>query len=411
MGACEFDTSTPAVVLKFDPNVLHHGGLGVIRSLGRFGVPVYGVHERSLAPAAYSRYLVGRWVWRPPDFGEVGRVLDDLAGLARRIGRVSVLLATDDAAAIFLAEHGDPLREMFLFPDPPRELPRQVAERDTLYQLCQRMRIPCPESVVVGGWEQALAFADRVGFPVVGKRPRPWESEADVRGTEILRTDSDLWRFCHAGEGVLLQEYIPGANDWFFHGYRTVGSGCIPAFTGKKERSYPAHAGLTSLGHAVTNGPLLREATGLLAQCAFTGIVDLDFRWDARDRQYKLLDFNPRLGAQFRLFRDAAGIDVSLAAYLDLTGQTVSDSAGVLGRRFLVENYDPISALGGWWRGELGLRSWARSLRGVDETAWLAGDDMVPFALMCLWMGWRGASRVGRRAGRHRTRYTKGVRT
>ena len=51
------NTSTPAVVLKFDPNVMHHGGLGVIRSLGRIGVPVYGVHEGPWAPAA----IPGTW--------------------------------------------------------------------------------------------------------------------------------------------------------------------------------------------------------------------------------------------------------------------------------------------------------------------------------------------------------------
>ena len=44
------DWSTPAVVLKFDQNALHHGSLGVIRSLGRLGVPVYGVHEGAWAP-------------------------------------------------------------------------------------------------------------------------------------------------------------------------------------------------------------------------------------------------------------------------------------------------------------------------------------------------------------------------
>lgn len=49
-----FDTTTPAVVFKLDPNVLHHGGLGVIRGLGRAGVPVYAVHEDPLAPAARS---------------------------------------------------------------------------------------------------------------------------------------------------------------------------------------------------------------------------------------------------------------------------------------------------------------------------------------------------------------------
>jgi D-aspartate ligase len=48
------DTSTPAVVLKLDSNVFHHGGLGVIRTLGRWGVPVRAVHEDVLAPAAAS---------------------------------------------------------------------------------------------------------------------------------------------------------------------------------------------------------------------------------------------------------------------------------------------------------------------------------------------------------------------
>jgi hypothetical protein len=63
------------------------------------------------------------------------------------------------------------------------------------------------------------------------------------------------------------------------------------------------------------------------------------------------------------------------------------------GRRFLVENYDPLGAVGYWRRGELGLRSWAASLRRVDEVAWLARDDLRPFGLMCARMAWRGMSR------------------
>lgn len=125
--------------------------------------------------------------------------------------------------------------------------------------------------------------------------------------------------------------------------------------------------------------------------------MDLDFRWDARDGQYKLLDFNPRLGAQFRLFEDSAGVDVALAAYLDLTGQATPAGTSVPGRRFLVENYDPIAALRYWRDGRLGLRSWADSVRAVDETAWYARDDLTPFALMCLWMGARAATRPLRR--------------
>jgi len=198
----------------------------------------------------------------------------------------------------------------------------------------------------------------------------------------------------------MLQEFIPGGagHDWFFHGYCDGDSACRPAFTGVKERSYPAHAGLTCLGRSTPNERLAGEVTGLLKQLGYQGIIDLDLRWDARDDQYKLLDFNPRIGAQFRLFRDAAGTDVASACYLDLTGQAVPASEQVA-RGFVVENYDPIAAFSYWRGGELGLRPWLASLRTVDETAWFARDDLRPFGLMCLRMGWRMATRPLAKAG------------
>ena len=58
---------------------------------------------------------------------------------------------------------------------------------------------------------------------------------------------------------------------------------------------------------------------------------------------------------------------------------------------FLVENYDPIGALGYWRRGELRFGSWLTSLRRADELAWFARDDLRPFGLMCLRMGCPGS--------------------
>jgi hypothetical protein len=58
----------------------------------------------------------------------------------------------------------------------------------------------------------------------------------------------------------------------------------------------------------------------------------------------------------------------------------------------VVENYDPLGALGYWRRGELSPAGWLASLRGISEAAWFARDDLRPFGLMCLRMGWRLAS-------------------
>jgi predicted ATP-grasp superfamily ATP-dependent carboligase len=416
-GQRPFDTSTPAVVLKFDPNVMHHGGLGVIRSLGRIGVPVYGVHEGPWAPAANSRYLAGRLFWQPSP-ADVDRVVSGLLRLAARIGEPSVLIATDDAGAIFLAEHGRDLRRWFLFPDPPTDLPRRLAGKYSLHQACLELGVSCPRADIPGSLGSAQEFASAVGYPLIAKLTTPWTMDSGLRSTSVVADQQELehiYRRCEqSGAGLMLQEFIPGGkgHDWFFHGYCDANSVCQPAFTGVKERSYPAAAGLTSLGRSVANEKLRDEITSLLARLEYRGLLDLDIRLDVRDGQYNLLDFNPRLGAQFRVFRDTAGTDVALAAYLDLTGQAIPAGEQVNGRTFLVENYDPLSALASWRRGEVGLRSWLSSLHTVDETAWFARDDLRPFGLMCLRMAWRMASRPFSRNRRHdpspRLRYRAG---
>ena len=141
-------------------------------------------------------------------------------------------------------------------------------------------------------------------------------------------------------------------------------------------------------------------------------MLDLDIRLDERTGDYHLLDFNPRLGAQFRVFRDTAGTDVALAAYLDLTRQPIPPGEQVNGRRFLVESYDPISALAYIRNGDLTPREWLVSMRAVNETAWFARDDLRPFGLMCLRMTWRLASRPfpasGRGASPARIRFRAG---
>jgi len=285
--------------------------------------------------------------------------------------------------------------------------------------LCRELDIPCPRAALPASPGEAEDFARQVGFPLVAKLATPWRSAGvGLRSTAVLGGREELARAQQACQRararLLLQEYIPSApaQDWFFHAYCDARSSVRPAFTGRKERSYPAHAGLTSFGLSVDNPGLRRQATSLLERVGFRGICDLDFRCDPRDGQYKLLDFNPRLGAQFRLFRNTAGVDVALAAHQDLTGRAVPDGAQVDGRRFLVENYDPIAAFGYRRRGELDLRSWLVSLWRVDESAWFAPDDLAPFGLMCLRMGWRALTRPFARDprphGRTEPRYRPG---
>src|SRR6202042_737263 len=125
------------------------------------------------APAASSRYLQGRFFWQP-NAQDVERVIAGLRRLSERIGRPAVLIPTDDAGAIFLAEHGEGLRERFLFPAPPRDLPRRVAGKYSLYQLCREYGVPTPLADVPGTLGAAGGFAAEAGFPLIAKLTPPW---------------------------------------------------------------------------------------------------------------------------------------------------------------------------------------------------------------------------------------------
>jgi hypothetical protein len=129
---------------------------------------------------------------------------------------------------------------------------------------------------------------------------------------------------------------------------------------------------------------------------------------------YKLTDFNPRIGAQFRLFVDDHEMDVVRALHLDLTGRAVPPSRPVEGRRFMAEHHDVLAGWAYHRDGGLTFRSWWRSLKGVEEVAWLATDDRRPFVVMSLRFLVRGVElalgRISRRSHTPRRRRVSLVR-
>jgi D-aspartate ligase len=184
----------------------------------------------------------------------------------------------------------------------------------------------------------------------------------------------------------MLQEYIPGGDDtvWMYNGYFNQDSDEVVGFTGKKIRQCPIHTGSTSLGICVRNDEVAAITRRFMKAVGYRGILDIGYRYDARDGQYKVLDVNPRIGATFRLFVGTNGIDVARALYLHLTGQPVPSTAARDGRKWIVEDLDLVSSYRYFREGSLTFGDWLRSFRGIDEAAFLSWRDPAPMLLMGL---------------------------
>src|SRR6185295_16733015 len=153
------DTALPVLVLQMQ----NHGSLGVMRSLGRLGVPVYGVHPTLQPLASFSKYC--RKVFAldvdriPPE-----KSVDCLMEIARGIGRMPLLMPTNDESALFVAENASRLREGFLFPHNSVDVVWSLYNKKAMYFLAKRLSIPTPETVFPESRKDVLEFCQKAQF-------------------------------------------------------------------------------------------------------------------------------------------------------------------------------------------------------------------------------------------------------
>jgi predicted ATP-grasp superfamily ATP-dependent carboligase len=381
------NVATPALVLHCPA----HGSLGVIRSLGRLGIPVYAVHQTARVPALASRYCRGSFLWdahaAPPK-----QTVEYLLEIGRTIGRRSILIPTStDDMAIFVAEHAAALREWYIFPDQSPALARALASKKEMFHLVKKVGIPTAETLFPRSREEVCKFLKSATFPIMLKGiDGMLLYQKTGKKMVIVHDQQELLRSYDAMEdpqqpNLMLQEYIPGGDDtiWMFNGYFNASSECLVGFTGKKLRQVPIHVGSTSLGICLANPAVDKLTREFMKAIGYKGTLDIGYRYDTRDGTYKVLDVNPRVGGTFRLFVGQNGLDVIRALYLDLTGQRVPASGLREGRKWMVEDSDLGSSFRYYREGQLTLSEWLRSFRGVEEAAFFASDDLRPFLRAC----------------------------
>ena len=368
-----------------------HGGLNIVRSLGCLGIPVYNLDPNRWAPAFFSKYCQGGF-HSDIEHLPAGQSLRYLSEVGRQIGRRAIIIPTTDCTAKFVEDHASWLHEWFIFPNQRPGLAASLSSKREMYHLAKLHNVPTAASSFPACRDEVLAFAARAVFPVMLKGidgQRLWEKTG--KKMFILNSVRELLEKYDEAEdsqspNLFLQEYIPGGDDtiWMFNGYFNESSECLAGFTGKKLRQCPVHTGSTSLGVCLRNDKVEEVTRRFMRELGYHGILDIGYRYDARDGIHKVLDVNPRIGSTFRLFVDDNGMDVARALYLDLTGQPVSCGHFIEGRRWMVEDLDLVSSVRYYQEGSLGVREWIASLRGIDETAFLSKDDPKPFFVMCL---------------------------
>jgi predicted ATP-grasp superfamily ATP-dependent carboligase len=360
-----------------------HPGLGIARSLGRLGIPVY-ILDHQYCISRFSRYATR--VVRVDNILDERKTVDAVLEVGRRFNlRDWVLFPTRDEHVAAFSRYREELAAFFRVTTGEWDSVEWAWDKKKTYELAEELGVPVPQTFTASTADELPPLYERLPLAI---KPAIKENFFYATGAKAWRanTPEQLQHFYNKAiqqikpEEALIQEIIPGDGReqfsycaFYRHGepYSTL--------TARRARQHPREFGRASSYVVTVDLPVIEELSErFLRAINFHGLVEIEFKRDPRDGKYKLLDVNARPWG-FHWIGSACGVDFPYLAFADQLGLPMEKTkapAGVGWFRFLTDIPTAISDLA---HGSLSLGDYLRSLRTARVDAVFNWKDPLPF--------------------------------
>ncbi len=300
----------------------HITGLAVARSLGRRGIPVIALDRDPAGYAFASKYVTAATLCPNVLEDETG-FIDFLISLGRALKQPGVLFPCNDEWVLAVNRHRAALEPYFRIPFSGPDIVEPVLDKARLYQQAAELGIPIPRTWFLHAEVLEQVAAD-LPYPCIVK---PTEQRAfyDAFQEKAWRISEPAALFAaieRAGEHTLVAQEIVGQGLTDFYSVCSyVGrDGPHGVFVGRKLEQYPPQFGTGCLVAAEQVPSIAERGMQILKTFGYRGISEIEFIYDAQEKEYKLLDINTRVWKWIGL-PIAAGIDLPWLAYSDVIGR------------------------------------------------------------------------------------------
>jgi predicted ATP-grasp superfamily ATP-dependent carboligase len=206
-----------------------------------------------------------------------------------------------------------------------------------------------------------------------------------------------LAQIAPTGLAVQLQEYIPGspADHYFVDGFIDRTGQMVGLFVRRRLHMYPADFGNSTLMESVpvsAAADAVETVKRLLSPVSFRGVFSVEFKRDARDGVFRLIEVNTRPW-WFVEFAGQCGVDVCEMAVRDALGEPSRPvNHYAVGRRCVYPYYDYHACLAMYREGTLTLPEWIASWATATQPVLRWSDPWPAVA--------SGAGAIGNRLAR-----------
>ena len=369
-------------------------GLGVVRSLGAKGIPVWVFDaDRSKSIAQFSRYTTRFVETKEP-------IVEVLLREGREHGLEGwVLFPVADDYVEMMSENREVLSSIYRVTTPGLDVTKFALDKRQTYARAAELGIAAPWTSV--GNSLAEIEARGVPYPVILKPAvnHHFFPQTNVKAlpadnaAELRRGFEQMSRYIPPSE-ILVQERIPGAGETQFSFCAVCKDGhAYASLVAQRRRQYPVDFGNASTFVETIDQPIVEDGgRRFLESIGFDGIGEVEFKFDSRDGKYKILDVNPRTWGWHTLGK-VVGIDFPYLLWQQAVGSPVTPTQTTRKAAWIREITDFVAIAKSKNRVAEAKRLVKAMFTGKFTSATFSLRDPVPFfAEFALWIS-SGVSR------------------
>jgi len=361
----------------------HIQALGIARIIGKLGIEVELFNEYRGAVARFSKYCNKFHL-----FYDENELINKLT--LGDFPKNTLIIPTNDKMVKFLADNYKFLNNLFHLAIPKPNIVDICYNKIQTYKTAQKLGIPIPESFFPTKIEDVKDISKIVNYPVIIK-PAIMYYFHKITGkkvflcnskSELLSNYKKITKIIPTNE-VIIQEFISGGASNLYSFCSFVENKNIHgSFIANRIRQKPMDFGIsTTFARSVVNLRIEELAGKFLNGINYFGLSEVEFMYDEKIDDYKLIEINPRTW-KWHTISNKLNINLLEMMIKYFQGENITEKHNIIDKVGWIERItDSYVALKEILEGRLTLSEYFKSLKIEKESAVLSKDDPLP-ALM-----------------------------
>lgn len=274
----------------------HVQGLGILRILGEKGIPGILIDNTRINIARHSKYCSKFYKV------EDNNLFEFILSIGKNKTYIDWLIfPTNDFHVKLLSQNKTELEQYFKVSTPIWKVVESCYNKRLTYKLAQKLNVPIPKTWMPDSLKEIKY--DEIEYPCIIKPAVMFEFYKKTgkkvflctNQKELIQNYNKSCKIISKNE-IIIQEVIPGdSNNQYSACFLFYKQEPLVTLTARRARQHPIDFGnATTYAETIDLPELIKFGNMFLKEIKYEGLCEVEFKYDYRDKKFRLLEINPR---------------------------------------------------------------------------------------------------------------------